>query len=146
MKPEGSLPHSQMSVTLFGASSIQSIPPHLTSSKSILILSSHLRLGLPSGLLLSGLPIKSLSTPLLAPICATCPTHPILLDFITRTIMGEENKSLSSSLCSFLHPFVTSCLLGQNILITLYSNTLGLRSSLNVSDQVSHPFKKQAKL
>jgi hypothetical protein len=32
------------------ASSIQSIPPHPTSWRSILILSSHLRLGLPSGL------------------------------------------------------------------------------------------------
>ena len=36
------------------ASSIQSIPLHHTSWRSILILSSHLRLGLPSGLLTSG--------------------------------------------------------------------------------------------
>jgi hypothetical protein len=34
------------------ASSIQFIPPHPTSWRSILILSSHLRLGLPSGLLI----------------------------------------------------------------------------------------------
>jgi hypothetical protein len=34
--------------------------------------------------------------------------------------------------------------LGPNILlITLFSNTLSLRSSLNVSDQVSHPYKTQ---
>jgi hypothetical protein len=32
------------------ASSIQSIPPHPTSLRSILILSYHLHLGLPSGL------------------------------------------------------------------------------------------------
>ena len=33
------------------------------------------------------------------PIRATCLAHPILLDFITRTISGEEYISLSSSLC-----------------------------------------------
>ena len=39
---------------------------------------------------------------------ATCPTHPILLNLITRTILGEEYRSLSSSLCSFLHSPFTS--------------------------------------
>jgi hypothetical protein len=37
---------------------------------------------------------------------------------------------------------VTLSLLGPNILLsTLFSNTLSLRSSLNVSDQVLHPYK-----
>ena len=63
--------------------------------------------------------------------------HLIILDFITRTIFGEEYRSLSSSLCSFLHSLVTSSLLGPNILLnTLFSNTLSLRSSLNMSDQL----------
>jgi hypothetical protein len=42
----------------------------------------------------------------------------------------------------FSPPPVTSSLLGPNILLnTLFSNTLSLCSFLNVSDQVSHPYK-----
>ena len=52
-------------LSLSWASPIQSIYPHPTSCRSILILSTHLRLGLPSGLLPSGLPTKTLYTPLL---------------------------------------------------------------------------------
>jgi len=79
-------------------------PVHTPKShflKIHLILSSHLCLGLPSGLFPSGFPIKTLYTPLFSPIRATCSAHPILLDFITRKILGEENRSLSSSLRSF---------------------------------------------
>jgi len=72
------------------------------------------------------------------------PSH---LDFIIRTIFGEQYRSFSSSLCSFLHSPVTSSLLGQNTLLnTLLSNTLTLRSSLNVGDQVSHPYKTTGKI
>ena len=92
--------------------------PHPTSGRSILILYFHQRLGLPSGLFPSCFPIKTLNKPLLSPIRATCPTH-LLLDFITRTILGEHYRSLSSSLCSFLHSPVTSSLLGPNRIIVL---------------------------
>ena len=77
-----------------------------------------------------------------SPIRATFPAHLILLDFITRTILGEQYRSLSSLLCNLLHSLFTSSLLGPNILLsTLFSNTLSLRFSLNVRDQVSHPYE-----
>ena len=67
--------------------------------------------------------------------------------FLTRKIFGEQYRSLSSSLCSFLHSSVTSSPLGPNILLrTLFSNTLSLSSSLNVSDQDSHPYKTTNKI
>ena len=50
-------------LSLSWASPIQSIYPHTTSWRSILILFTHLRLGHPSGHLPSGFPTKSLYTP-----------------------------------------------------------------------------------
>jgi len=67
------------------------------------MLSSHLRLGLPSGLFPSGFPTKTHYTPQVSPIRATRPTHLILLDLITRIILSEKYISLSSPLCTFLH-------------------------------------------
>ena len=55
-------------LSLSWANPIQSIYLHPTSCRSIITLSTHLRLGLPSGLLPFGFPTKTLHTPL-------SPTH-----------------------------------------------------------------------
>jgi hypothetical protein len=45
-----------------------------------------------------------LYTPLLSPIRATYPAHLILLHLTTRTILGEECRSFSSSYSSLPSP------------------------------------------
>jgi len=71
-------------VSLFWASPFQSIYPHPTSWRSILILSTHLRLGLPSGLLPSSFPSKTLYTSFYSLTRATCTAHLILLNIRLR--------------------------------------------------------------
>ena len=88
------------------------------------------------------IPHQTPNATVLSPILATSANNLIILNLVTRTKLGEQYRTLSSSLCSFLHSPVTSSPLATNIpLNTLFSNTLSLRSSLNVSDQVSHPHK-----
>ena len=73
--------------------------------------------------------------------------HLTLLDFITRTIFGEEYRSLSFSLCSLLHSTVTSSpLVPNNLLSALFWNILSLFSSLRVTDQVLHPHRTKTKI
>jgi len=128
MEPEGSLPHSQIPAKC----------PYLEPARS----TPH-----PNILLPEGFPPKTLNRPLLFHMRSTCPSHLILLDFITRTVLDEQYRALSSSLCSFLYSPVTSSLLAPNILLsTLFSNTLSLLFSLSVSDQVSHPYETTGKI
>jgi hypothetical protein len=61
--------------------------------------------------------------------------------------MGEEYRPFTFSLCSYLHSIFASSLLAPNILLnTLFSNTFSLLYPLNVSDQVSHPYKTTGKI
>ena len=84
METAGSLPHPQEPATYPYLQPDQSIPPHPTSGIYILILSSHLYLGLTSSNFVSGLPTKTLYAPLLSFIRATYPTDLILLDLLTQ--------------------------------------------------------------
>ena len=134
-------------LSLFWDRPIQSMPPHITSWISILILSSHLFLGLPSVLFLSGLPTKTQRASLLSHMRAMCPVHPILLDLIKWTIFSEQYRSLSSSLSGLLQSPITSSRLSPNIFLsTLFSNTLRLCYSLNVRDQSLRPYKATGKI
>ena len=147
MEPEGSLPHSQVPATCPYPKPDRSSPyPHISLPEDPYEYYPPIY-----AFFFQVVTFPKVSPPKpstrLSSARATCPAHLILLEFITRTILGEEYRSLSSLLCNFLHSPLASSLVGRNILFnTLFSNTLSLRSSHNVSDQFSHPYKTTAKL
>ena len=120
-------------------SQIKSVPPKATSWRSIFILISHLYQGLPSGLLTSVYPPKPCMH--LYSVSYVLHAMPTSFFLITQIIFGEEYRSLSSSLCRFLHSPVTLSipLRPKYSLSSLFSNALRLCSFLTMHDQVSHP-------
>jgi hypothetical protein len=69
-----------------------------------------------------------------------------LLGFITQTILGEEYRLLSLSLCSFLHSFVTSSLLGPNILLNTIFSTPSAYVPLSTWATKFHTHTKQQEI
>ena len=108
MEPKGSFPHSQVSAT---CPSPEPAPTSPTPSSQFLKI--HLNIIPPStpgsSKLFRVLRFTHQNPLFTSPLPQTCyMSHLlILLDFITRIIFDEEYRSLSSSLCSFLHSPVT---------------------------------------
>ena len=76
MEPECSSPLLQVLASCPYAEPDQSSScPNTTSWRSILALSSHPRMGFPSGLFPSGFSTRTLCIPLLSPVRATCPAR-----------------------------------------------------------------------
>jgi hypothetical protein len=75
----------------------------------------------------------------------TRPSHRPLLDYSNYTWRRVQITKLL--VMQFLHSPITSSLFGPNIfLCTLFSNTLSLCSTVNVRDQVSHPYRTTGKI
>jgi hypothetical protein len=118
---------------------IQSTSSHPTSPRSLLILSTHLHFGLPSGSFPLAFP------PIIYTRCSSphsCymarPSHRHRLDFSNYTWWRVQiTKLLVRQLSPFSRYLIP--LRSKYPLSTLFSNTLSLCSSLNVKHQVSHP-------
>jgi hypothetical protein len=96
---------------------------HLFLLKSVLILLSHLRLGLPKWFLPFRFPDWNIRTFPISSMPTTRPSYLIFLDLNILIILDEAYKLRSSSLCSLLHSPVTSPF---RSLSTLFTNTLNV--------------------
>jgi len=86
-----------------------------SSWRKFFIVQPYLCLVLPSHLLLSSFPTRTLHAFLSLLLHATCPAYLIFIQCISIIIFSERYKSQSTSLCNFLQSPLTSTLSGQNI-------------------------------
>jgi len=148
MEPEGSLPHLQVPTTIPILSQLDSVQTPTSHFLKI-----HLNIILPSTLGSSKWSL-SFTFPHQKPVNAstvphTCymphPSHYSRIYHSKNIVWGVQIIKLLIMQLSSLP--VTSSLLDPNILLnTLFSNNLSLRSSLSVSDRVSHPHKTTGKI
>ena len=94
-------------LSLSWASPVQSIYPHPTSWRSILILSTHLCLGLPSGLLPSSFPTKTVYTPSPHPYAPHA--QPISLFVYNYLFIFQEMESCNCCTVGFVQQIVLHC-------------------------------------
>jgi len=126
--------------TLLHVTLIQSVPSNPISVRCTIILSSHLPLGPPSGLL--RFPIKIQYAVLLFPTYATCPANPNLLHFSHPNNISRSALFRKHLFMQFSPVTPVPNLPPPNVFLsTLFLNTLTLCSSLSVTDQVSYPYK-----
>jgi hypothetical protein len=90
MESDGSLPCSQEPYTIpYTEPDEESLQSHSISLTSILILSSHLLLSLPSVIFPSGYPTRILYAFLFSPMRPTRPAHLILLELTVVITLGK---------------------------------------------------------
>jgi hypothetical protein len=115
--------------------------PHPISLRSVLILPSHIRPGVPSvSFLQVFLPKPYMHSSSLPCVHMPWPSHPPWLDhcnYIWRGVKVTKLFVMQFSPVSYYFIPLGPCI----VLSTPFSNTLSICSSLNVRDQVSHPYK-----
>lgn len=105
---------------------IQSTALHFVSLRYILVVSSHLLLGLTCCLPIRLYRHCIMCIFLISSVLSTWLSHATLLDLVTLLILGKEFEVWSYSLWTFLQSAVNYCLIGSNtpqflFLLTLFS-------------------------